>query len=135
MILLGAAYSAVKRALAADQGRGPRSPLPLWRLVIDEIVLMGKRIGRWKIVTVTGVVFASVLLVETLLTPVTPGPTAEQPWRVLVAVLVAVVALTVWAVVHAHRHTVLVDLRDRPGRRPARTAVERDSDERVRPGR
>lgn len=102
-MLFGAAYLGARRAMERDQQRPMPSPLPLWRLVLGEIGLMARRIGRWKVWSVTAVVFVCFLAVEVLLSSSTPGPALAEAWRWLVAGLLSAVSLCCWAVVHAVR--------------------------------
>ena len=105
MILFFSAYRAVRRAMAEDQRRPVDPPLPLWRLLAGEIAVLARRVGSWRVVSVTLVVVGAVLAVEVALSDTTPGPTLVAPWRWLVAVSVAAVAVCTWAVVHALRST------------------------------
>lgn len=105
MLLLGAAYTGIRRAMERDQGRPRPSPVPLWRLLLDEIALMARRVGRWKVWSVVAVVFAGVLAIEISFSTATPGPVLEGPTRVLIAAAFAVVAVCAWAVLHAVRST------------------------------
>ncbi len=101
--LSSAAYLAARRAIAADQSRQIPCSLPLWRLLWDEVVLMARRIGRWKEWTVAGVAFVCFLTVEVLLSAATPGPALAQAWRWLLALLLTLLSLAGWTVAHALR--------------------------------
>lgn len=103
MIYFFAAYRAMRRALAEDQHRPPRSPVPLWRLVLGEIALLAARVGRWRVTAVAMLVGVAVLLVEVALSDATPGPALAAPWRWVLAVAVSSLAVAAWAVVHAVR--------------------------------
>ncbi len=103
MLLFGAAYLGVRRAMEKDQRRGPRSPVPLWRLLLGEIGLLARRIGRWRLWSVLAVVFACFLGVEVALSTETPGPALADAWRWAVASGLTTVVLCAWAVVHAVR--------------------------------
>lgn len=103
MLLFGAAYVGVRRAMAKDQRRPLPCTLPLWKLLLEEIVLMARRIGRWKVWSVMGVVFMCFLAVEVALSPATPGPALADVWRWFVALVLTAVSLCGWAMVHAVR--------------------------------
>ncbi len=90
--------------MARDQRRPLPCPLPLWRLLLDEIVLMVRRIGRWKVWSVLGVAFVSFLAVEVALSSATPGPALAEIWRWLLAFALTVVTLCSWAVLYAVRN-------------------------------
>lgn len=105
MILFFSAYLAVRRAMAKDQRRPLHPPLPLWRLLAGEIAVLARRVGSWRVASVTLLVAAAVLVVEVALTDTTPGPTLATPWRWIVAAAAAFVVLCCWAVVHALRST------------------------------
>ena len=103
MVYVFAAYRAIRRAMAEDQGRTPRSPIPLWRLLLGEIALLARRVGRWRVWAVALVVAVAVLSVEVSLSEATPGPALATPWRWIVAAALSAVAVAAWAVVHAFR--------------------------------
>ncbi len=105
MILFFSAYVAVRRAMAKDQRRPLNPPLPLWRLLAGEIAVLARRVGSWRVVSVTLLVAAAVLAVEVALSDTTRGPTLATPWRWIVAAAAAGLALCSWAVVHALRST------------------------------
>ena len=103
MVLLGGAYHAVRRAMEEDQDRPRPSPLPLWRLLVDEIGVLARRVGRWRVTWVLCVVFACTLAVELAFSDRTPGPVLDLALRVLGAAALTGVVLCGWAVVHALR--------------------------------
>ncbi len=103
MLLFGAAYLGVRRAMAKDQRRPLPCPLPLWRLLAEEIALMARRIGRWKIWSILGVIFSCYLAVEVALSSATPGPAIAEVWRWAVAAALTAVTLCAWAVLYAAR--------------------------------
>ncbi len=105
MLLGHAAYRATRRALARDQGRQVPSRLPLWRLLMGETAVLARRVGRFRFVGIIGVVFASMLLIQAVLPPSTPGPVLSSPWRWLVGALLSIVVVVIWDVVHALRRT------------------------------
>lgn len=104
MLLFGAAYLGVRRAMAKDQRRPLPCTLPLWRLLLEEIALMARRIGRWKVWSVLAVAFASYLAVEVALSSATPGPALAEVWRWLVALALSAITLCAWAVAYAMRN-------------------------------
>ena len=101
MLYFFTAYRAVRRAMTEDQGRPARSPIPLWRLLVGEIALLGRRVGRWRVTALALLVAGSVLAVEVALSETTPGPALAAPWRWVVAALVSLLGIVIWAVVHA----------------------------------
>lgn len=105
MILFYSAYLTVRRAMAKDQRRPLNPPLPFWRLLAGEIAVLARRVGSWRVVSVTLLVATAVLAVEVALSDSTPGPTLATPWRWIVALAVAGAALCCWAVLHALRST------------------------------
>lgn len=105
MLLFGAAYMSVRRAMAKDQRRPVPCTLPLWKLLLGEVALMARRIGRWKVWTIAGLTFASFLAVEVALSTATPGPALAQVWRWVVAAALTTVALCAWGALHAVRST------------------------------
>ncbi|MDW3221116.1 MAG: hypothetical protein R8F63_21125 [Acidimicrobiales bacterium] len=92
-------------ALVEDQHRPLPCRAPLWRLILEEIALLARRIGRWKVWSAAGAVFVVVLVVEVALSSETPGPELADWWRWSLAAALSVVTLCVWAVVHAVRRT------------------------------
>lgn len=105
MLLFGAAYVGVRRAMARDQRRPVPCTVPLWTLLRDEIALMARRIGRWKVWSVMAVAFACFLAVEVALSTATPGPALAEVWRWLVALGFTGASLCIWAMAHAVRST------------------------------
>lgn len=103
MLYFFAAYRAVRRALERDQRLSPCRRVPLWRLLAEEIALLARRVGRWRVTAVGLVVGACVLAVEVALSEATPGPAIAVPWRWLVAAVASLVAVGTWAAVHALR--------------------------------
>ena len=95
--------AAVRRAMTEDQRRQSRSPIPLWRLLAGEVALLAARVGRWRVTAVALLVGAAVLVVEVGLSEATPGPALATPWRWVVAAVASLLAVSVWAVVHALR--------------------------------
>ncbi len=96
-------YRAIRRALERDQRRKQPCRVPMWRLLLDEIVLMARRIGASRVAAVALVAFVCILLVEVALSSATPGPALAEPWRWLVAAVLTAVSVPVWAVVHGVR--------------------------------
>ncbi|MDH3302496.1 MAG: hypothetical protein OES24_18500 [Acidimicrobiia bacterium] len=105
MLLQVTAYRRARRALAQDQGRPLPCRLPLWRLVIGEIAVLARRVGRWRFSALIAIGFVSILLAQIAFSPSTPGPVLTNPWRWVAAALLAAVGLAGWAVVHAVRRT------------------------------
>ncbi len=103
MLFFTGAYVGAKRAMAKDQRQVLPCSLPLWRLILDEIALMARRIGRWKIWSILAVIFACYFAVELALSPSTPGPALTEVWRWIVALVLTLGTLGAWAVVHAVR--------------------------------
>lgn len=104
MILLLAAYRATRRAMERDQHR-VRTDVALWRLLLEEVALLIRRVGRWKVTTVALSVSGTVLAAEVALTESTPGPVLAAPLRWVVAVLAAAVVVAGRAVAHAVRRS------------------------------
>lgn len=94
---------AVRRAMATDQRRQIPCALPLWRLLWDEVVVMARRMGRWRVWSVVGTAFVCFLAVEVSLSTATPGPALAEAWRWLVALTLTVLTLCGWTVTHALR--------------------------------
>lgn len=109
MLLLGAAYTGIRRAMIKDQRRPIPCDVSLWRLLLEEIGLLISRIGRWKVWTVLGIAFVCFLAVEVALSSSTPGPALDDLWRWLVAAALTAVSLGLWAVLHAVRQAREVD--------------------------
>lgn len=104
MLLFGAAYMGVRRAMAKDQRRPIPCTVPLWRLLAEEIALMARRIGRWKIWSILAVIFLCYLAVEVALSSATPGPALTNIWRWLLAGVLSALTLCLWAVGYAVRN-------------------------------
>ncbi len=105
MLLQFSAYKRARRALARDQGRSLPCRLPLWRLVLGEIAVLARRVGRWRFTALIAVGFTSILLAQIAFSPSTPGPVLTNPWRWVAAALIAAVGLAGWSVVHAVRRS------------------------------
>lgn len=90
--------------MARDQRRPVPCSEPLWRLLAEEIALMARRIGRWKIWSILGVIFACYLAVEIALSSATPGPAIAEVWRWLVAAVLTAATLCAWAIIYAVRN-------------------------------
>lgn len=103
MLLQFSAYQRARRALARDQGRSLPCRLPLWRLVVGEVAVLARRVGRWRFSAVFAVGFASILLAQIVFSSATPGPVLTNPLRWAAAALIAAVGLAGWAVVYAVR--------------------------------
>lgn len=105
MILFYSAYLAVRRAMAKDQRQPLHSPLPLWRLLAGEIVVLARRVGTWRVLSVALLAGTAVLAIEVVLSDSTPGPALATPWRWIVGAAAAGLVLCCWAVLHALRST------------------------------
>ena len=103
MLFFTGAYVGARRAMARDQRRPIPCTLPLWRLIFDEIALMARRIGRWKVWSILAVVFVCIFAVQLAFSTSTPGPALTELWRWIVALVLTVATLGGWAVVHAVR--------------------------------
>lgn len=88
-----------------DQSRPVPCALPLWRLLLEEIALLARRVGRLKVLVAMGAAFASFLFVEVALSTATPGPALSVWWRWLVAMALTCLTLFSWAIIHAVRST------------------------------
>ncbi len=88
--LTGLAAS-VSRKLARHQGRPPRDArrLPLWRLLVDEVVYLAEQAVRppWRWVWASAAV--AIVAVMVGLAESTPGPVVSPGWRVAVAAVAA----------------------------------------------
>ncbi len=105
MLLLFSAYQRTRRTLAKDQGRPLPCRLPMWRLLIGEISVLVRRVGRLRVgALIIGGVLA-ILLAQVTFTPERLGPALTNPWRWLATALIATAGLGVWAIVHAFRRT------------------------------
>lgn len=86
--------SAVKRSLARHQGRPVRKAerLPMWRLLLDEVVHLARTAVRppWVWVLVCLVLVAGVVMV--VLDERTPGPALTVEWRMVVAIAAGIAA-------------------------------------------
>lgn len=100
-----AIYRATRRALERDQRRPQPGQLPLWRLLLGEIVLLIKRVGRWRFTVAALAAFGAFLFVEVALSSKTPGPALAEPWRWLAAACLTLVTVLGWAIMHAMRRT------------------------------
>ncbi|WP_436792877.1 hypothetical protein [Actinospongicola halichondriae] len=98
MLLFGAAYLGARRAMAKDQRRPVPCDVPLWRLLLEEVGLLARRVGRWRLWSVLGVAFVCYLTVEVALSTETPGPALAELWRWVVAMVLTAVTLGVWAI-------------------------------------
>ena len=88
-----------------DQRLPAYSHSALWWLLLEEIGLLARRVGRWRVTVVVLVVGVAVALAEIALSDMTPGPVFDQPCCWLVALVVSGFVLAWWAVVHATRTT------------------------------
>ncbi|MDP8970788.1 MAG: hypothetical protein M3N52_09925, partial [Actinomycetota bacterium] len=77
----------LQRVLARDQRRPVPTTMPLTRLLLGEVGVLVRRVGRWQVLTTAVGVAAITLAVETALAESTPGPVIAAPWRSLIAVL------------------------------------------------
>lgn len=102
-MIFAAAVIGVRRALIKDQARPLPCTDPLWKLLLGEVALLIRRITTWKLTVVLGAAFVSAIAVQIALSSATPGPVLTSSWRWIVAALMTVVVLFVWAVVHAVR--------------------------------
>ncbi|HWB71161.1 MAG TPA: hypothetical protein VG452_03010 [Egibacteraceae bacterium] len=91
----------LRRVLARDQRRPVPTTMPLMRLLLGEVGVLVRRVGRWRVLTTAVTVAAVTLAVETALGESTPGPVIAAPWRSVIAVLSGVLAVVAWAVLHA----------------------------------
>ena len=105
MLLFGVAYHGVRRAMIKDQRRPSPCNVPLWRLLQEEIALLARRVGRWKVSSVLAAAFICFLTVEVALSTSTPGPALAEVWRWLVASAMTALSLGLWAIGHAIRRT------------------------------
>ncbi len=105
VLLFGASYLGVRRAMIKDQRRPAPCAVPWWRLLFEEIALLGRRVGRWKVWSVLGAAFVCFLAVEVALSTATPGPALAVLWRWLVALVLTGATLGLWAAAHAVRST------------------------------
>ncbi len=65
---------------------------------------MARRIGRWKIWSILGVIFSCYLAVEVALSTATPGPAIAEVWGWAVAAALTAVTLCAWTIVYALRN-------------------------------
>jgi hypothetical protein len=100
---LTAAYVGARRALARDQGKPVPSPHSFGRLLAEEIPVLSRRIGGWRVVSLSLLFFLFVLAAEIALTEITPGPVLTPRWRVVVALVATILLVAGWAVAHAIR--------------------------------
>ena len=103
MLFFGAAYLAVRRAMERDQERPPSVHPPVWRLVLEEVALLARRVGRWLVTAVAAATAATVLAVLIALSDRTPGPSVALGWRLLVACAAGCITVALWACGHAVR--------------------------------
>ncbi len=101
MLLFGAAYLGARRAMVKDQRRPVPCTVSLWRLILEEVVVLARRVGRWKLWSVLGVAFVCFLAVEVALSTETPGPALTELWRWFSALLLTALTLGAWAIGHA----------------------------------
>lgn len=98
-----AAYIGARRALARDQGKSVPSSYSFGRLLAEEVPLLSRRIGRWRVASLSLLFFVFVLAAEIALTEATPGPVLTPRWRVVVALAATILFVAGWAVTHAIR--------------------------------
>lgn len=84
--------AAARRAMRRHQGAPPRSSLPMWKLLLGELVYLLRQLAKPRRL-IPALVAATLIAVG--LSPWTPGPVAEPALRVLLASVAA--ALGVWA--------------------------------------
>lgn len=100
---LSAAYVGVRRALAKDQGKSVPTSDSFGRLLAEEIPVLSRHIGGWRVTSLSLLFFLFVLAAEIALTETTPGPVLTPRWRVGVALVATVLFVAVWAIAHAIR--------------------------------
>ena len=105
MLFFVVAYRSARRAMAEDQCRFAYADVPTWRLLLEEVALLARRVGRWKVTAAALTVGISVLAVEVALSEDTPGPALAAPARWVAAVAASLVSLAAWSVVHAVRRS------------------------------
>lgn len=103
MFYLLAVYIGTRRALARDQGKPVPTSEPFGRLLAKEVPVLSRRIGGWKVTSLSLLFFLFILAAEIALTEITPGLVLTPRWRLGVAFVATVIFVAGWAIIHAIR--------------------------------
>lgn len=98
-----ATYLGAKRALVRDQGKKPPSEEKFGSLLLGEIPILIKRIGRPRFFSILMIYLVVVVVGEIVLIDATPGPVLSPRWRIVVAIGLTLLIAAFWLVIHAVR--------------------------------
>jgi hypothetical protein len=107
VLFLVVAYRRLRRALEDDQRVRPSSHPPLVVMLLEEVVVLARRVGRWRVGTTAATVVALTVVVQVVFADWTPGPVLDWTWRLAVSGVVSGVAIVTWAAVHALRRRAI----------------------------
>jgi type VI protein secretion system component VasK len=102
-MIFAAAVIGVRMAMIKDQARTVPCNEPLWKLLLGEVGVLVRRVGRWRVWSVLFVALVISIAAQVALSSQTPGPVLQSAWRWVLAGVMTVVVLVLWAVVHAVR--------------------------------